>query len=366
MRVNNDDTLRSFKRELEGEIKNSSKIFIVGHNSPDFDAIGSAIGLYSFIKRFGKESYIIVNDDPAKIESGAKKIIDDNRDIINIIDKRECLELLDNNSMLIVTDTNKPDKISVGDSIDLFNKIAVIDHHFKTNESIKTTLIYINSQSSSASEIVTRMLNMSKVKYGGLTANYLLAGISLDTDRFKKNTTALTHDVAEKLIRRGADMNFVNNLFLQDFNSFCHVASLIIYDNTIRKIYTDSLPPIQVSFSLNREAPKSIYKKEDCAKAADRMMKFIDTDASFVMGYIDARIVHVSARGGKRVNVGKIMESVGGGGNFQNAGVQIETNDIFEIEQELINNVPLGISSSEDIINPLEIRSKQLAKRSKK
>ena len=29
MRVNNDDALRSFKRELEGEIKNSSKIFIV-------------------------------------------------------------------------------------------------------------------------------------------------------------------------------------------------------------------------------------------------------------------------------------------------------------------------------------------------
>lgn len=363
MMGNNDDTLRPFKRELEGEIKNSSKVFIIGHNSPDFDSIGSAIGLYSFVKRLGKEPYIIVDDDPAKIESGVKKIIDDNRDFINIINKGECLELLNNNSMLIITDTNKPEMISVGDKLDSFKKIAVIDHHFRTSDSFKITLKYINLQSSSASEIVARMLNMSKVRYGGLTANYLLAGISLDTDRFKKNTTALTHDVAEKLIRHGADMNFVNNLFLQDFNSFCHVASLIIYDNTIRKIYTDSLPPIQVSFSLNREAPESIYKKEDCAKAADRMMKFIDTDASFVMSYIDPRIVHVSARGGKRVNVGKIMEAVGGGGNFQSAGARIETSDIFEVEQELINNVPLGISSREDIIKPLEIGSKQFVKR---
>ena len=332
------DKIKLFSSELDKKIVKNSKVFIVGHNELDFDAIGSAIGLYVLTKKRGAEPYIIVNDDKEKLEPGVKKIID-TCSSMNIIDKNKFLDIVDDNSILIVTDTNKKELISVADYLDKFKDVVIIDHHFLSDESTKT-------------------------KYDSLIANYLLAGICLDTDRFKKNTSALTHDIAEKLINHGAEMDFVNGLFLQDFESYCHVASLIIYDNTIRKIYTESLSPVQVSFSLNRKMPKSIYLKEDCAKAADRMIKFIDTDASFVMCYVDPENVHISARGGKRVNVGKIMENIGGGGNYQSAGAKIKSDDIFLIEKKIMESVPLGISSEETIIdNPVEMNAKQLVKK---
>ena len=70
------DNIRELKACLESEIKKSSKVFIVGHNSPDFDAIGSAIGLFVLAEQLGKKAYIILDDDEFKMEPGVKKIID--------------------------------------------------------------------------------------------------------------------------------------------------------------------------------------------------------------------------------------------------------------------------------------------------
>lgn len=357
--------LKEFRLQLESELKKCSNVFIVGHNQPDFDSIGSAIGLYTLANHFGKEAYIIVDDAEVSLESGVKKIIDENKDKIHFINKAGCELLIDKKSILITTDVNKYDRISVGDCLDRFKSVLVIDHHGEGNETIKTDKKIIDTSISSASEIVTRMLCNYKVKYGADVANSLLAGINLDTKRFKDNTTSKTHDVAEKLIDKGASTDYVNNLFLEEFETFCRISNLII-NGTIIKKYSDSLSPIQVSFTLNRNNPKEIYRTEDYAKAADRMMKFNGVDASFALGYVDEETIHISARGNKKVNVGKIMEQVHGGGNAQSAGGRVRTDDIAKIEEMLMDKITIGLSDEEPIIeHPKVIKVKQI-KRGKK
>ena len=58
---------------LEKKIKNCSSVFIVGHNGPDFDSFGAAIGLSAIARNFYKKAYIIIDDEPTKIEPGVKK-----------------------------------------------------------------------------------------------------------------------------------------------------------------------------------------------------------------------------------------------------------------------------------------------------
>ena len=41
----NSQEIKNLKEVLESEAKKSQKIFIIGHDSPDFDSIGSCIGL---------------------------------------------------------------------------------------------------------------------------------------------------------------------------------------------------------------------------------------------------------------------------------------------------------------------------------
>ena len=354
-------TIKELRTKLQDEISKSDIVFIIGHNSPDFDSIGSAIGLQVFASSIEKKSYIIVDDEPSKIEPGVKKIIDENKVKHNIINSNTMLSLIENNSLLIVTDVNKDYLISVKDYLEKFNKIIVIDHHEEDENSIKTDNKYISLEASSSSEIVARILNSTKTKYESDVANYLLAGISLDTKRFKRSTTAITHDVAEKLIDKGADINYVNNLFLEEFESYCRISNLIINGTTIHKYSESLLSPIQVSFTLNRNQPNKIYLKEDYAKAADRMMKFNGIDASFALGYINDETIHISARSTKKVNVGKIMKELGGGGNLQSAGGQIKSRNIFEIEKKLMDTISVGISNDEKIVEvPQLIKVKQV------
>jgi len=352
--------LKEFKEALENEIINSSKVFIIGHNGPDFDSIGSAVGLYAIVTHFHKKAYIIVNEADDKIEPGVKKILDDHNARFKIINNQEFEELTDENSLLILTDVNKDDRISIGDKLDLVGSIAIIDHHNEDEHTIPTEVTFIDENISSASEIVARLLGNFKVKYGEDIANFLLAGINLDTGRFKKNSTSKTHDVAKTLINNGANSTYINNLFLEEFESYCRISNLIINGTVIKK-YSETMSPIQISFTLNRNNPKAIYSKEDYAKTADRMMKFKGIDASFTLGYVDPKTIHISARGGQRVNVGKIMQKLNGGGNPQSAGGRVESDDIFEIEEQLMDKVLDVLSEEESTIeNPKVIKVKQI------
>ncbi len=366
------ENIKVLKTRLETEIKKCSNVFIVGHNSPDFDAIGSAIGLYVLARRYGKKSYIIVDDDEIKIEPGVKRIIDSSRDEYNFITRNDFLEKVNNNSLLIVTDVNKINMISVGEDLDIFGHIIVIDHHLEDESTIPTEDRFISLETSSASEIVSRVLLLSKTPFNNEVANYLLAGISLDTKRFKQNTTGKTHDTAEHLMDdRGASMDYVNSLFLEEFASAKRINNLIFTDGFTRilKYSEDPFTPIQVSFTINREEPKAIYAQEDYAKAADRMLKFTGIDASFALGYIDDEIIHISSRGGKRVNVGTIMEAMPGqcGGNAQSAGGRIKTDDIDTVERELVEKVKLGLSDEVSVMKePPLIKIKKREKMYKK
>ena len=142
--------------------------------------------------------------------------------------KKNFLNLVDDKSLLIVSDTNKDYMISVGDSLDKFRNIIVLDHHSEDEHTIKTPNKFIYQDVSSACELVARIINYNRIKYSKEVANFLLAGICLDTKRFKQNTSSKTHDVAEKLIDNGADIDYVNNLFLQEFESYCRISNLII------------------------------------------------------------------------------------------------------------------------------------------
>ena len=358
--------IRNLKNVLESEIKKSFNVFIIGHNSPDFDSIGSCMGIYQFVSSLNGRPYIIINDEYSKIESGVKRIIDENRNVFSFIHNSDFRELLDRKSLLIVCDTNKKNMISIEEMLPLLKNIIVIDHHSEDDNTILTKNKFIYMDVSSCCEIVTRVLNASKIKYPASIANYLLAGISLDTKRFKYNTSSKTHDVAEKLIDRGADIDYVNNLFLEEFESFCRISNFIA-NGTIIKKYSESLAPIQVSFTLNRDNPHTIYLREDFAKAADKMLKFNGIDASFALGYLNPTTIHISARGGKKVNVGKILSTLHGGGNAQSAGCLLESDDIFQVESILMDMVSCGLSVVDDKLyeEPRIVKIKQLKKNKK-
>lgn len=330
------EMLKDLKTVLTSVISDSSRVFIIGHNEPDFDSIGSAIGLYTICHLLGRKAYIVVADAMQNIEPGVRKIIEENKNKFNIIDLDTYTNLLGENSSLIVTDTNKVPLIAVRNDLAKFKYKVVIDHHSSDKNTIKIDedYLFINESASSSSELVAQVLNSYRFNYDKDVANFLLAGIELDTNRYRNNTTSTTHNVARRLINRGADPSIVTRLFRTEFETDRKINDLV-YNGTLFETYEYSIfRTRQVSFTINRHAPQTIYKKETLAKVADKMLEY-NVDASFAIGKTDKEIISVSARSKSDINVGKIMSLLNGGGNATSAACKVIDSSVEEVESML-------------------------------
>ena len=204
--------LKKLKAVLEEKINKCDRVVIIPHNNADFDAIGSAIGISLIAKELNKPYTIIVNDPPHIIESGVKKIIDECKDNYEILKKDKFLKAQSNksNPLFILCDVNKANLICVNDILPDKEDVIVIDHHNSDKNTVNSDHIFIDCEKSSASEIITELLQSMKINIPSDAANYLYAGIYLDTAKLTKNCKANTMNMAAKLLEAGADPNYTD------------------------------------------------------------------------------------------------------------------------------------------------------------
>ncbi len=316
--------VKVLRKNLEERIINSEKVIILPHNNVDFDAIGSSLGISLIAKKLKKKSYIIVNDKPHLIDPGVKLIIDTEKQEYNIINKEKYEGLFHDNDFYVLTDVNKRYLISISDLINNEDNVLIIDHHDIDDQTFNTELIYVDTSYSSASEIVTSLINNFKIKIPSNIANYLYSGIFLDTSRLTKNCSADTMKAAAKLLESGANINQVNNLFQEDFLSDRKVQNLI-----------NRVQMIDCRIALIVAGEDEEYRREEIAKAADYSLKY-GADASFVIGKIEDDMISISGRSKEKINIGYIMSQMGGGGNKYSGATKVENSNIEETCKKLV------------------------------
>ena len=241
--------------------------------------------------------------------------------------------------------------ISVGPYVDDFKDVIIIDHHRPDDKTVKTKNCYINLETSSASEVVAKLLHGTKnMFYDAQVANYLLSGIVLDTQRFMKNTSACTHDLVEHLIKKGASTDFVNDLFLREFESDKRINHLVFNGTMFRTFQSGVAENRNIAFTLNREHPETHYRREELAKAADKLMKY-KVDAAFALGFLKDQLVSISARSRSDIDVAEIMSNIigiDGGGNKDSAGGKALADDLETIEKKLIDGTAEYLSDKHE------------------
>lgn len=233
---------------------------------------------------------------------------------------------------MIAVDANKDYLLCTKKYLNEFKNIVVIDHHKTDEHTIKTPYLYVDESISSVCEEVSRLLFLYGVKLSPDYANYLLAGIILDTNKLSKNTSARTFEVASKLTASGADPTIANNMFLEDFEHDRAIQRLV--DNTDFQNYIFAI-------ASDSEDSGRIYEPEDIAKAADYLLKY-NINCSFAMAYIDDITISVSARSKGLIDVSKIMRLFGGGGNEYSAAAKIRGKSLQEVKSLLISSLMPG------------------------
>lgn len=321
------ETLKDFKIKLEEKINDCEQVFLTPHKKADFDAIASCIGMALIVKKLGKKPYIIMDEEPLAMEPGVKKIVEEikimpinkEKELISVISSDKYKKIKSESDLLVALDLNKTYLTSCESYLDAFKDIVVIDHHKEDESTIPTENKFIDITSSSVSEIVAELLCFFSVKYDARIADYLLAGIYLDTGKFTRNNSAKTMKLVTKLMEKGADLARVNELFSEDFSSDRKVQGLV--NQTTFFAYT-------IAFAIANE--DVVYNREELAKVADYLLRF-QADAAFAMGHISDDTIAISARSKGKVDVGDIMKDMGGGGNPLSAATLIEGTTVEEV-----------------------------------
>lgn len=307
---------------LKKLIKQHKTIFIVGHKNLDLDALGSALGIYHITQKYNKKSYIIIDDETHEL--GVEKIINEQKANF-FISSSQIDELKDNNSLLIIVDTNKSNLLQNEELLNKFDEIIIIDHHQTGEKTIKKGLQIIDETTSSTCQMISELIRVFNIKISKEVATVILSGIVLDTNNFVLKTNSDTYYAAYFLTTLGADPKKVQYYLKQDIN-----------DYIIRQTPITNVQVIKGKYAITMGVDKLIYRREELAKIADTLLQFNGIEASFVLGKTSSNIIGLSARSEGTIDVGEIAETLGGGGDKYEAAAQLENTDLNQIKEDII------------------------------
>ncbi|MBQ7173591.1 MAG: DHH family phosphoesterase [Clostridia bacterium] len=322
-------------------ISEAGNVLIMGHRNPDYDSIGSCVGL-------ARLAISARGGDASKVRVVVDRSHENFRSCFDILGSYpEYRQLFINgdtakadavreDTLLILTDVSNPANT---ESPKLFEKVCaikspegenerntcrvvIVDHHRRPDQlyTKQPLLVYIRPKVPAAGELVSEMIQQSPY-YDKLLkeeANLLLAGIMLDTKNFTLGVTPQTFLAAEYLYSRGANADVVKGLFaenVEDLYSICDIESHT-------RIYRGKIAITWQSLDHSATENDSV----NMAKAADRLMNIKGVEASFaLLRHEDT--VSISARSRNKINVEVIMKRLGGGGHYDMAGgVMTHTN----------------------------------------
>ncbi|MBR0598340.1 DHH family phosphoesterase [Sinanaerobacter chloroacetimidivorans] len=319
---------RIMAHALRQLIDQSSQVIIMGHKKPDMDSFGAALGICRFAKNRNKEVFVIINSFNETLTEMYNRAYDTGN--YKFIKNEDALELVDKDTLVVIVDTHRTTLVECPELLTKTDKLVVIDHHRKTEDFIENaTLTYMEAYASSTSELVTEILQYTgdKKDIDKLEAEILLAGITVDTNRFSIKTGVRTFEAASWLRRMGADTANVRQFFQTDIESIKQKAKII--SNSVMPY-----PGVAIAVCEGKHVDVQVIN----SRAADEMLGIKGVKASFVLGQNEEGTTVISARSLGEMNVQTIMEKLGGGGNLSKAGAQVEIS-VEEAIQKIVEMI---------------------------
>ena len=319
---------RVMSHSIRDTMEAADEIFIMGHTREDYDAFGAAVGVALMARNLNKPVHIVLSNWLDSVEK-----------IIELLEKEEPYKNLFVNEsdvsvshalepLLVVVDTFIPKLVAAPILLERIKKVIVIDHHRRSENTIKNPAItYLEPGSSSTCEMVTELLMYfdEKIKIGKFAATALYSGIVVDTKNFSIQAGARTFEAAAYLRRSGADPVVVNYLFKSDYETTVSLAKTKAqseyYEGGLVVSYIKEIIP-------NVQAV--------AGQAADSLLRVEGVRMTIILFQMKNDTVGISARSSGDLNVQVIMEKFGGGGHQNVAGAQVAHTPILELKKSVV------------------------------
>ena len=320
-------------KKVAEAIKKFSSFLITVHTSPEGDAIGSELAFYHLLKKLGKTA-VVINEDSTPVEYDffpGKEEIEVYKPNFKGIDF-DCMELLDcsqltrNGEQYKLNKDNKP--------------VINIDHHISNSNFGSLNLV--DTEASSASEVVYNLYKAMGVSLDKDCALLLYVGIMTDTGSFRySNTTSYTHKVAAELMGFGFDIRKVYSNIYENI-PFADTQLLIKTLSEVHLAANGRIAWVELPAKLLRHKKLSF-------DLSDHILSFIRSikDAQVVVLFREnlgtKKEIRFNLRSNGIVDVNKIAQAFGGGGHKTAAGCTM-VGKLQEVRRKVIANIRANLS----------------------
>ncbi len=173
------------------------KIGIFPHESPDGDAIGSAVAMSLYLKELGKETYIVIDDE---VQYELRFLCE----YTEFIDYEAGKKLSDDWDFCVLVDCGDIERIGRRKELTVGKKILNIDHHVTNPHFGDYNIVF--PEAPAACEIVYFILKENGFDITKKIGEAIYTGLSTDTGNFLyNNVRPETFMVASELLKIGVD-----------------------------------------------------------------------------------------------------------------------------------------------------------------
>jgi len=299
-------------------IHDNTSFVLVGHTSPDGDAIGSCFGLAFALEKLGKNVTVVLEPYPKKynVLPGSKFLYKGPLDELNV-------------DVLIALDCADVNRLGSGQS--LFNRTkhtVCIDHH-QSNTGF-AEFNYIEPHASSTSELVFHLVEKLVTPCIDI-ATVIYAGIVCDTGGFKYNSTAKsTMDIVSQLMDMGISFTEIYNDMLHKHSFAASKAKGIVLQNAMQT----SDKRIVYSYITREERAGTGANTSDLDGIVEYLLNTKGAEAAVLVYEKKVEETKVSFRS-QDPDVGAVAVAMGGGGHRLAAGCTVTGTAQEALEQAL-------------------------------
>lgn len=290
-------------------------IIIHRHSKPDGDALGSQIGLKkALISTFPDKNVKVVGDMIERISwMGEMDEVSDEEY---------------KGALVIIVDTGSEHLIS-DERYKNADYVIKIDHHIPQGE--YGDMVYVDTNSESASSIIAELIFETKLMMTDEAANLLFTGMVTDSGRFRySSTNSRTFIIASKLMEYNIDSEYIYNKIYLD-----HLKNVKLKGLMIEKFkVTDN----GVAYLINTKEEIESYNVtvNDVSRGMVTIMSGIEEIsiwANFTED-VNGDIYCELRSNGKNIN--QIAAKYGGGGHLQASGCCVKS---FDEVKEIIKDL---------------------------
>lgn len=308
-------------------LRSCEDAYILIHQSPDGDCIGSGYSLQAVLRLMGKRARVLCSD-PIPQRFGFLLPSEPEEDF-----EPKCI---------IAVDVADPKLF--GSYCEQYRECVdlCVDHHISNLHYAKRTLLHADA--AAACEVLYGLYRHMDIPFTEQIAKCLYTGIATDTGCFKfDNTTAQTHACAAEIMREFPDIRYgLINRNMFDVKSPSRLRAEMLMLQAMEYHLDGKCAMICVTQELLAQTG---MEEQDTDGLANLPTQPEGVEVGITLRERETGVYKISMRSAKDVNVSAICRTLGGGGHIKAAGCLLR-GSLEEVKTVLLEAVRKGMEQA--------------------